>query len=186
MRALVPALLLALSLPAQAEERAIVKEIVVKAAPEAVWRAWTTAEGIQSFFAPQAVIDPRPDGAFHIHFNPYAPAGLKGADDMRFLAVQEPRLLSFTWNAPPHLPEARKQRTVVIVRLAPEGAGQTRVTLRHTAWGDGGEWDKTFDYFDNAWGRVLANLKQRFEQGPIDWSPFLARLKADAEKPAVK
>jgi len=147
-----------------------------------VWKMWTTAEGIQSFFAPEAIVDPRPDGAFHIHMNPYAPPGLKGADDMRYLAVQEPRFLSFTWNAPPHLPEARKQRTVVMVRLAPEGDGQTRVTLRHVGWGDGGEWDKTFDYFNVAWGRVLANLRGRFENGPVDWAPFLSRLK-EAGKP---
>jgi uncharacterized protein YndB with AHSA1/START domain len=176
-----PALALAAALAfagaAHADERAIVKEVVVKATPETVFRAWTTAEGIQSFFAPEAVVDPRPDGAFDIHFNPYAQPGLKGADGMRFLAVQPPKFLSFTWNAPPHLPEARKQRTVVTVRLAPEGEGQTRVTLRHSAWGDGGEWDQTYAYFDRAWGNVLGNLRKRFEEGPIDWTPFLSTLK---------
>jgi len=181
-RLALPFLVLA-CLAVQAEERAIVKEVVVKATPETTFRAWTTSEGITSFFAPEAEIDPRPDGAFHIHFNPYAPPGLKGADDMRFLAVQPSQFLSFTWNAPPHLPEARKQRTVVTVRLAPAGDGQTRVTLRHAAWGDGGEWDKTFEYFDRAWGNVLENLRKRFETGPVDWAPFLSRLKAASEAP---
>ena len=32
------------------EERRIVKEVVVKAAPEAVFKAWSTTEGITSFF----------------------------------------------------------------------------------------------------------------------------------------
>ena len=58
------------------------------AAPLAdAWKAWTTSEGIQSFFAPEAVVEPRPDGAFFVHFNPYAKPGMKGADDMRVLAV---------------------------------------------------------------------------------------------------
>ena len=167
---------------ALADERRISKEAVVKAAPDAVWKAWTTNEGVQSFFAPEAVVEARPDGPFFIHFNPYAKPGGKGADDMRVLAVQEGRMLSFTWNAPPQFPEIRGQRTYVTVRFFPEGDGQTKVTLVHGGWGDGGQWDQVYTYFDGAWGRVLANLQKRFVDGPIDWAPFVARLKAEAEK----
>ena len=160
------------------EERAIRKETIVHAPVADVWKAWTTSAGIESFFAPEAVVDPKPDGAFDIHFNPYAAPGMKGADNMRFLSLQKDRLVSFTWNAPPHLAEARTQRTVVIIRMEPLNAGETRVRLTHTGWGDGGEWDKAYDYFDNAWGRVLANLQKRFVDGPIDWKPWLESLKA--------
>lgn len=52
----------------------------------------------------------------------------------------------------------------------------TRATLHHTGWGGGGEWDQAHAYFECAWGGVLANLKQRFEQGPIDWKPWLQQL----------
>lgn len=127
-------------------------------------------------------MDPKPDGRFFIHFDPFAPPGLKGADDMRVLAVQPPQMLSFTWNAPPHLPEARPQRTVVIVRLEPEGDAKTRVRLSHLGWGSGGQWDQTFAYFDRAWGRVLENLTRRFVEGPVDWSPFLAKLREAQKK----
>jgi len=159
------------------EERAIRKETIVRATPAQVWDAWTTSAGIQSFFAPEAVVDARPDGAFDLHFDPYAKPGLKGADNMRFLSLQKDRLVSFTWNAPPHLPEARTQRTVVIIRMEPVNDRETRVRLTHTGWGDGGEWDKAYEYFDNAWGRVLANLQKRFVDGPIDWKPWLETLK---------
>ena len=159
------------------DERAIRKEALVRAPVADVWNAWTTSAGIQSFFAPEAKVDPRPEGAFQLHFNPYAPPGSKGADDMRFLALQKERLVSFTWNAPPHLPDARMQRTVVIVRMEPAGERETRVRLTHLGWGDGGEWDKAYDYFDRAWGNVLANLQKRFAEGPLDWKPFLETLK---------
>ena len=33
---------------------------------------------------------------------------------------------------------------------------ETRVSLHHTGWGDGGEWDKAYDYFNKAWDNVLA------------------------------
>jgi uncharacterized protein YndB with AHSA1/START domain len=167
---------------AAAAERSIDKEVVVAATLDEAWAAWTTREGVVGFFAPEAEVDARPGGAFHVHFDPTAPAGSKGADDMRFLAVQPKKMLSFDWNAPPSLPEARAQRTVVVVRFLPVAPDATRVTLHHTAWGSGGEWDEAYAYFDRAWGTVFANLKQRFERGPRDWTEWLLQLKKHHEE----
>ncbi len=168
---------LVLCTTAGAVERSIDKEVVVAAPIDAAWNAWTTREGITTFFAPDARIEPRVGGAFEIYINPYAEPGMKGADDMRFLALQPPRMLSFTWNAPPSLPEVRQQRTVVVIRLQPVSERETRVTLHHTGWGDGGEWDKAYAYFDRAWGNVLANLKKRFDSGPVDWTAWLEQMR---------
>jgi len=171
------ALLLALlPLLAQAAERSIDKEVTVNAPLAQAWSAWTTREGIVSFFAPDARVEARPGGAFEIYMDPGAAPGNKGADDMRFLAVQPMKMISFDWNAPPHLPEARAQRTVVIVRFAPVDEQRTRVTLHHTGWGEGGQWDQAYAYFDRAWTGVLGNLKSRFDSGPRDWSAWLEQL----------
>ena len=177
--------LAACAVPAFGAERAIEKETVLAATLDQAWEAWTTRDGIRAFFAPDANVDARPGGPFEIYIDPGAAPGLKGADDMRFLAVQPKKMISFTWNAPPHLPEARAQRTVVVVRFVPVDEKQTRITLHHTAWGDGGEWDKAYAYFDRAWGGVLANLKKRFEQGPQDWTAWLEQLKRMREGQAA-
>jgi len=171
------ALLLAAAHAAGAE-RMIEKQGVVNAPIEEVWKAWTTTEGVKSFFAPDANVEARSGGPFEIYMNPYAPAGMKGADDMRFLAVQPPTMLTFTWNAPPHQPEIRAQRTMVIVRLRPLDEKRTEVTLRHVGWGDGEKWDATYAYFDRAWGNVIANLQKRFAEGPIDFTKWLEQLKS--------
>ncbi len=71
---------------------------------------------------------------------------------MRFLAIQDRKMFTVTWNAPPHLPEARAQRTYVTVRLKPVGDNETEVSLHHGGWGDGGQWDQAYAYFDKAWG----------------------------------
>lgn len=185
MRHLLPTLaLLAPAFGATAQERAIDKQIVVAAPIEAVWKAWTSKAGIESFFAPEAEVEPRVGGAFHIHIDPLAAPGMKGADDMRFMALQQPTMLSFDWNAPPSLPEARQQRSFVVVRLAPVDDQSTRVSLHHTGWGTGGEWDKSYAYFDRAWGFVLGNLKKRFDTGPQDWTEWMAGLKKMHEAPA--
>lgn len=172
------ALLMAAALHAQAAERALDKEVLVPAGIDDVWEAWTTSRGVASFFAPEAEIEPRVGGAYRVFFDPTAEPGQKGADDMRVLAIQPKKMISFDWNAPPSLPQARQQRTFVIVRLAPVDARSTRVTLHHTGWGEGGEWDQAYGYFDRAWTNVLAGLKERFEKGPKDWAPWLAQLEA--------
>lgn len=169
--------------PAWAAERALNKEVVVKATLDQVWAAWTTREGIISFFAPDARIEARVGGAFQIHFDPLAEPGAKGADDMRFLALQPQRMISFDWNAPPSLPQARQQRSFVIVRFTPVDEQNTRVTLHHVGWGDGGEWDKAYTYFNNAWDAVLGNLRKRFEQGPQDWTAWMRQLEAMHKAP---
>jgi len=168
---------------AGAQERALDKQVDVPAGVDAVWAAWTTRDGIVSFFAPDAEIDARVGGAFHVYIDPLAPPGSKGADEMRFLALQPKRMLSFDWNAPPHLASVRAQRTFVVVRLTPLGEQQTRVTLHHTGWGDGGEWDQAYAYFDKAWVGVLDNLKKRFERGPQDWTSWMKQLEAWHRQP---
>lgn len=151
-------------------ERAIVGEVVVPALLAQVWRAWTTEEGAESFFAPRCHIELRPGGAYEILFVPDAEPGRRGAEGMRVMAVQPPRMLAFTWNAPHSLPAVRDQMTHVVIRLSEAGPGQTRVALRHDGWGEGGEWDQAFQYFTRAWNDVvLPRLKYRFEQGPVDW-----------------
>lgn len=174
---------------AKAAERSIDTQIEVAASLDEAWDAWTTRDGIRSFFAPDANVDPRVGGAFEIYIDPLAKPGLKGADEMRFMALQPKKMISFDWNAPPHLAQARKQRTFVVVRFEPISAKLTKVTLHHTGWGDGGEWDKAFDYFDRAWPHVLGNLKKRFDGQPQDWTAWMDELRkmhADAAKDATE
>lgn len=189
MKRLFAPLALALALTASprlhAAERAIDKSIDVAATLDQAWEAWTTREGIVSFFAPDAKVEPRVGGAFQIYFDPTAPPGGKGADEMRFLALQPRKMISFDWNAPPHLAQARAQRTFVVVRFEPLTDKTTRITLHHSGWGDGGQWDQAYSYFDRAWSGVLGNLKKRFDSGPQDWTAWLEQLKQRREQQAA-
>ena len=119
-------------------DRTIRLEIIIKAPTEKVWWAWTTRAGIRSFFAPDCNIDLRVLGKYEILFAPSAPAGLRGAEGNLVLAIQEGRMLSFTWDAPPNFPEIRKQRTSVVITLVRLDQNTTRLVFRHTGWGQGG------------------------------------------------
>lgn len=151
-------------------DRAIKLAIMVNATSEKAWRAWTTRDGIRSFFAPDCDIDLRVLGKYDILFAPSAPVGLRGAEGNLVLAIQERKMLSFTWDAPPDFPIIRKQRTSVVVRFIPIEQNKTKVFLTQSGWGEGEEWNKVHDYFIMAWGDVvLPFLKHSLEIGPIDW-----------------
>ena len=173
MRRLAPLAVLALALaapPAPAADRILRATLVLDAPLDAVWKLWTTEEGVRSFFAPGCRIEPKVDGLYEIWFNPSAPPGERGGDGNRVLAFEPMRRLAFTWNAPPSQPYARAQRSVVDVRFSAEGEKRTRLVFTHGGWGDGPEWDAAYGYFEKAWsGFVLPNLVWRVAHGPIDW-----------------
>jgi uncharacterized protein YndB with AHSA1/START domain len=110
---------------AHASDRILRAEVVVSAPLDSVWKAWTTEEGVRSFFAPGCRIEPRVDGAYEIWFNPAGAPGSRGGDDLRVLALEPGRRLAFTWNAPPSLPYTRAQRTMVSVEFEPVSPTRT-------------------------------------------------------------
>src|SRR5262245_60457765 len=70
--------------PARAsnEERILRKEVVVEAPVECVWRAWTTTEGIASFFAPNSRIEMQLGGAYELYMGMMKPdeSGKRGTE----------------------------------------------------------------------------------------------------------
>jgi uncharacterized protein YndB with AHSA1/START domain len=149
---------------AQAQDRSIVTTIDVNAPVDTVWARWTTEKGIKRFFAAEPHIELTTLGRFDLYFNPSAPEGQRGAENNRVLAWQQNQMLSFTWDAPPTFPDIRKQRTVVIVRFTELPGNKTSVTLTHTGFGNGKDWDTVFGYFGKAWSDfVLPNLKYSCE-----------------------
>ncbi len=141
----------------------------VNAPLEEVWAAWTTADGLRSFFAREAVVDPIVDGEFSILFFPDAPAGQRGAEGNRVVAIEPQKRLLITWNCPPWLKDIVGQRALVEYRFLETGAGTTKVQVKHFGWGSGADWENARRYFEGAWVVVLARLEYRFRNGPIEW-----------------
>ena len=150
-------------------DRILRKEMIVPATLEEVWNAWTTTEGVKTFFASDAKVELLVGGPFEIYFLLHSRRGSRGSEGCRVLSYVPPKMLSFSWNAPPEFGELRKTHTIVVVRLEDGGRGKVKVLLSQHGWGKGKEWDKLYDYFDKAWSSVLGNLKKRFAAGPIDW-----------------
>ena len=149
--------------PGDPIDRILFKTATVKAPLAEVWKAWTTAEGLKSFFAVEARVEAVPAGPFEIYFSEDAPKGSRGSEGCTVLAVEPMRSFAFEWNAPPSLPAVRKLHTNVQLLFDEPREGEVRVRLVSLGWGTGDEWRKAHAYFDKAWSYVLANLEKRFE-----------------------
>jgi len=163
--------LAAVNVFAQHDEKAIKREVEVNASVSEVWKAWTTQEGVKSFFAPGCKINLKVDGEYEMYFDPLGQEGSRGGEGNKILAIDPERMFSFTWNAPPQYPNVRKQKTVVILHFEKLGEKKTKLDFIEIGWGDSEEWNKVYDYFSYAWSKiVLPRLQYRFNHGPIDWN----------------
>lgn len=149
--------------------RILRKEVVVRATIDEVWRAWTTSEGIRSFFVPDSNIDLRIGGPYELFMGMDTPdeSGLRGSESCRVLSFLDREMVAFEWNFPPAVMSLRKSgaKTHVVIRLRETEGGRVRVTLSQLGWGKGADWDAGYSYFDSAWGKVLEMLESHFDDG---------------------
>ncbi|HSF39625.1 MAG TPA: SRPBCC domain-containing protein [Thermoanaerobaculia bacterium] len=146
--------------------REIVFEAVLDAPPETVYELWTTPEGVRSFLAPEARIDPVVGGRYEILFSPGTDpegeqAGTKGA---RILKMDKGRALAFEWRGAGHMKEMNATPLPTWVELSFEPVqgepGKTRLRFAHLGFGQGGGWDEAYSFFQSAWGGALDSLKK--------------------------
>lgn len=108
-----------------------------------------------------------PGGPYEIYFLLENPEGTRGGEGNTVLSFLPPKMLSFTWNAPPSIPEVRNHihKTWVVVQLEKIDSKNTKVSLDHLGWLAGEKWDETYAYFDRAWDIVLNSLKDSLSVG---------------------
>lgn len=145
----------------------IYKKRLLEAQRTTVWERWTTHEGLKLFLGTDNRIELIPGGPFEILFLLDNPLGEQGGEGNKILSFLPEEMLSFSWNAPPSIPEIRNHphKTWVVVQLAEVDTTSTEITLTHLGWLDGEKWDETYAYFDRAWDIVMDNLVASFTQG---------------------
>lgn len=145
--------------------RILHKQAAVTAPLAQVWHAWTTTEGVTSFGPRRASVELRVGGPYEWYFTPDAPEGSRGGEGCTVLSYLPMKMLSFTWNAPPSIPTLRESgaRTHVVIEFEELPDGRIGVSLHQLGFGEGEDWDRYYEYFDEAWPKVLTWLKQRFD-----------------------
>ena len=100
----------------------IERTIEIEHAPERVWQAITTAEGLAAWFGDTASIELRPGGSAQMSWTEEGYTA-----DMRVERVEAPRVFGYTWQIA-GLPKDDPRRTYVEFTLEPTEAG-TRLTV---------------------------------------------------------
>ncbi len=146
------------------------KEAVLTVPLVEVWKAWTTSEGVVTFFAPKANIQLKVGGPYELYFDLKAPLGFQGTEGCRLLGFEQTGSLAFDFIAPPQFPNVRRLSTRVDVGFEEvQKGGIVKVSLAHSGFLEGEEWDESFEFFTLSWDLVLGRLQHRFSAGSIDW-----------------
>jgi uncharacterized protein YndB with AHSA1/START domain len=143
--------------------RSLRKEVEVAVPPGVAWSAWASAEGIATWWNPPGSrIELRVGGPFELFFSLESPDGSRGSEGCRYLSYVPGEMISFTWNAPPHLP-LRESHTWVVITFTPANESRARTRLVHTGFLEGEDWDDYMAYFDDAWSRVLERFAEHWQ-----------------------
>lgn len=163
-------------------------EVVVSAPPEAVWDAFTTAEGWMSWAVPFARIDFRLGGRIETSYELTAAPGDPANILSRILAFLPGRMLAFqAERPPPDFPHPELLEGLFsVVEIAPHGEHASRVTVSGVGYTNapGHRELRTFFERGNAW--TLERLAERFASGPVDWSTMHPPAELDAADDAVR
>jgi uncharacterized protein YndB with AHSA1/START domain len=138
--------------------------VTVPGALDDVWRAFSTTDGLKTWLWSDDRVDLRPGGDWLVLY----PGGKTGGGTIVSLVPK--KRITIRALAPEMFPTVRKERTIAVFEFGAVDASRTKVTLRQTGWKKGKEWDDAYEYLATGNAQLLAQLRLRFEKGPIDWS----------------
>lgn len=153
------------------------KEVTLTVPLEDVWSAWTTTGGVVTFLAPKANIELRIAGPYELFFDLKAPVGFQGTEGCKVLGFEKMKSLAFEHLAPPRFPNVRRVKTQAGLAFEElQRGGIVKVSIAHSGFLEGEEWDEFFDFCSWSWDLALGRFQHRFSSGPIDWkNPYTPR-----------
>lgn len=148
-------------------DKALLFQVDVPAARTAVWEAFSTSRGLETWLAPEAIVDLRRGGEWTARF----PGGSTGGGTI--LSFSPGNELVLAALAPDRFPTVRSERTTAVFQFETVG-NATRVRLTQTGWKAGDEWNRAYDYLAVGNAQLLEALRQRFVTGPLNWKKILS------------
>jgi uncharacterized protein YndB with AHSA1/START domain len=151
-------------------DRVIQLSVVVPAAPEEVWRLFTTGDGWKRFAVAFAAVDMRVGGIIETSYNPQAKAGDPDNIKNEIVAYVPGRMLAFRCVQAPrnfeHKEEFYSTATVIECLPAPNSSKGTRVVATSMGYKAGAAFDALFSRF--RWGNAytLERLRLCYDGTP--------------------
>jgi uncharacterized protein YndB with AHSA1/START domain len=142
----------------------IVSEAIIEAPVEAVWSAWSTAEGLRAWLAPHADIEMRPGGLMRTNYRAQGSLGDASTIENTVLSFDPGRMLSFRVARTPEgfpFPEAIQHMWTVIY-LEPADDGHSRVRVVGLGFGPDEQSQRMRDFFQRGNDATLRQLQDHF------------------------
>jgi hypothetical protein len=146
-------------------DRVLQQSIDIAAAPGCLWRSLADEEGLKAFGMKVVHVEMKNGGLIEEGFSPNAQIGGSDTIRHRIIAYLPERLLVLrNESTPPGLPHAELYRNVVqVISIDPQGNGKTRLTISHTGYGSGADYDQLYAVFQKGNPSYLTGVKKLCE-----------------------
>lgn len=148
-------------------DKSILKEITINAPINLVWSAWTISERVAEWFAPEANIEAKLNGAFELYFIPGNETSMN-TKGCKITKYDYEELLHFTWKGPDQFETIMNNvddLTTVKVKFESIGGNSTKVILEHVGFKHSEYLVEAIQWHEMAWSGVLQSLKAAIEKG---------------------
>ncbi len=133
--------------------REITQQVSVETTPELAFEALTRAPELREWFSDEARVEFSPGGRYEVRWNQgYRAEG-------KFTECDAPRRATVTWHG-----TGEPGETTVEFKVEPVESG-VKVSVVHSGFGPGDEWDQVIQEAQKGWANGLENLKSTLETG---------------------
>ena len=135
------------------ESRNVTRSVTIETTPELAFEALTRGGELREWLCDDARTQVQPGGRYEVRWNQgYRAEG-------RFTEMETPRLAAVTWRGSGEPGETAVRFTVTAL-----GEG-VQVSVLHSGFGPGNEWDGAVAWAERGWASGLENLKSVLESG---------------------
>jgi len=147
-------------------DRVIAQSVTLNCSAEIAFSYFSDSQLLQQWLAPKADVEMKPGGKYELFWSPDdADKTNNSTLGCKVLAVEAPYYINMEWRGnKDHKSFMNNVRplTNVSVAFIPINPTVTRVSLLHTGWRQGKDWDSAFAFFEKAWAGAFKTLESKF------------------------
>ncbi|NLI97803.1 SRPBCC domain-containing protein [bacterium] len=144
-------------------DKIIHTSVELNCSPAEAFRMFTDNEKLESWFAPQANVEPKLGGLYELFWNP-EDKQYDSTIGCRITAFEQDKLLAFEWKGPKqfnHFMNSADPLTHITVLFFPTPHSTTEVHAVHTGWRSSAEWEEARQSFVSMWDYAFGELKKK-------------------------
>jgi uncharacterized protein YndB with AHSA1/START domain len=149
-------------------DKVIEESTTLPVSADATYRLFTDNRLLENWLTVKADVEPKAGGKYELFWEPDDP-GNNSTIGCKILAVQRPHFIHFEWKGPKqykHFMNVSRPLTHVTVIFTPMDT-RTRVTLIHSGWREGDDWEEARQYFIKAWSGAFKRLEESVRVGGL-------------------